>query len=1443
MSRSKLSLKDGYELLKKVKIIPHKYDIPYLAGYSNDGKKLYIDRRVPEKFKGVSIYEFLALHEVTEKYAEDNFNMEHEDAHYDIATPIERQAVENAGLKWKEYTGFISAYVRTTEHETVTNVPGDLDMQPYHDEHDCVELRKIEKMQKADTLFKTYSPQHLRDAIDIEMKKNSDPAAAARIAITRLKKNPHYYMEEYGLIDTEFNILEKNMQKATGSPRANHKYYKRIPNPKGKGWLYFYTKEEWKQYSGTKAFNIFDTLKSLFGFSDKKQAQDKIKEDYKANDIHEKFNITLSSWIDHVTEYFQNKDKWSKFFNREKGDTGKKDKKESKAKDKKDKKKSSGNIKISVMKMVHELYGNIKKQEKPKGTHRVFIIHKDDTPATDFENLTEAEAKAIYAKYKKDPNSEITTWEDNGQTVNMHTAKNNSEMRPSKDNFETMPDINTLISDAHTQWEQKEAIQIEKEYDWGKKVDQDRIARGLKPENFPRREIVLPKQFALSKAVMYIKQAWGDIVGKSDAEIKRNIKNANKENTVKTVDRKTFNVSYHNTTSAPAGWGEQGLRPIGYDLYSREDIDKWVASKKIEKIQNEKQLNNFETMPESEAVKNAPSVPDTPEQKEEVKQDEELVAREGYFNEKPSEILNVGKDVWGAARHNFDTYEKFNVDLNQMELDGTASAYVSKKNIFGSYGLADKDERVAKGETEYKVLASFAIREYLAKMPGNNEESRKKYMEFCRAITRLDQESTDAKTFYVGLGEVFASLFNIDLLDEKKKFGGQGVALTDINIKDEKKKIIDIVGPHIYLLLMGVNGIPDRSVLWSLNKTEQKQFKTLSDIVVHENKKPDDPYRKLTYNELYADMFGAMKAAGIKLKKGDEIKFTEKLKDKCYLKQSTIIDPEKRKKTSLQIDDLLSTAISEIRPKEGETYYSIRKMTDSKTMKPVEFKSEIVIKSVDRRSDDQSGYIHYSEKNQTDRYGSEMSGMRSFIQNLLRGKTIPLSVDPLLKKRYDEYKTEFQKLQNEYESCFDRKQFFPVGNGQVIKAGKDKVQVAFKFEDGATRIFELKPSDIEAESIENITRTSKTKSGQKLNLYMEKVVQRKGGKNYDSMTVEQQQEVLQNQYQFKALQYGNSMPVDERKYHTKWTLQSFSDLSEILNLPIQQVTVNGKLGMAFGARGKGGGGRDTMTAVAHYEPNTKMINLTRSNGFGSLAHEWGHFFDNILSEGMSGWITAQPKYEEKHVTKDTIKHGSIFEGSGRRGKVTRYFYDANSPDKRYPFVRLESGQTAPGNNPTRVGIYALDRGIKVKEPVNVPFMDTARNIAQRSVASLQKQCQDKIDSIKGDSDDEKLLRMFLKEDIMGSGYYNSPQEAFARAFESYVADKLEDNGRLNTYLSSKRKTTGDDGKLIYPQGEFRKEINGLFDEFFTMLRGSEDLKKAIKFANKTVVLKKKLTYR
>lgn len=120
---------------------------------------------------------------------------------------------------------------------------------------------------------------------------------------------------------------------------------------------------------------------------------------------------------------------------------------------------------------------------------------------------------------------------------------------------------------------------------------------------------------------------------------------------------------------------------------------------------------------------------------------------------------------------------------------------------------------------------------------------------------------------------------------------------------------------------------------------------------------------------------------------------------------------------------------------------------------------------------------------------------------------------------------------------------------------------------------------------------------------------RVGGRSVGG-TVEAATDQIINRSGFRGLQYGNSVTDEERKHHVQKAAEAMVDLADMLELPDEAISLKGTLGLAIGARGKG-------TAMAHYETGTKVINLTRKKGVGTLAHEWGHALDNYSAGGRS----------------------------------------------------------------------------------------------------------------------------------------------------------------------------------------------------------------------------------
>lgn len=134
-------------LQKRVKVT-RDFDIPYIAGYSGDGKTVYIDRHLPRtmawKGREIRLAPFLVTHEIVEKALLDELRLHYLHAHQ-IALRAERDAVRGAGLTWRAYQAVMKAHEKAIDEESLKNVPGDLDLTPYEDLDDYALLDRLVK--------------------------------------------------------------------------------------------------------------------------------------------------------------------------------------------------------------------------------------------------------------------------------------------------------------------------------------------------------------------------------------------------------------------------------------------------------------------------------------------------------------------------------------------------------------------------------------------------------------------------------------------------------------------------------------------------------------------------------------------------------------------------------------------------------------------------------------------------------------------------------------------------------------------------------------------------------------------------------------------------------------------------------------------------------------------------------------------------------------------------------------------------------------------------------------------------------------------------------------------------------------------------------------------------------------------------------------------------
>ncbi len=116
-------------------------------------------------------------------------------------------------------------------------------------------------------------------------------------------------------------------------------------------------------------------------------------------------------------------------------------------------------------------------------------------------------------------------------------------------------------------------------------------------------------------------------------------------------------------------------------------------------------------------------------------------------------------------------------------------------------------------------------------------------------------------------------------------------------------------------------------------------------------------------------------------------------------------------------------------------------------------------------------------------------------------------------------------------------------------------------------------------------------------------------------------EQFRDTFGFRGVEFGNWVEQGKRQKELNDAYDALMDLAAVLQLPAKAMSLNGELGMAFGARGTGGVG----AFKANYEPGKVVINLTKRSGAGSLGHEWWHAVDNYFSrmrKSADGFMTS-----------------------------------------------------------------------------------------------------------------------------------------------------------------------------------------------------------------------------
>ena len=118
------------------------------------------------------------------------------------------------------------------------------------------------------------------------------------------------------------------------------------------------------------------------------------------------------------------------------------------------------------------------------------------------------------------------------------------------------------------------------------------------------------------------------------------------------------------------------------------------------------------------------------------------------------------------------------------------------------------------------------------------------------------------------------------------------------------------------------------------------------------------------------------------------------------------------------------------------------------------------------------------------------------------------------------------------------------------------------------------------------------------------------GKEYRPAGTVVTPERFTQEFGFRGVQFGNWVEQERRAEDLNKAYDALLDMADLIKIPSRAVSLDGTLGLAFGARGHSG-------ANAHYESDQVVINLTKAKGAGALGHEWWHALDNYLGRSAS----------------------------------------------------------------------------------------------------------------------------------------------------------------------------------------------------------------------------------
>ena len=270
-------------------------------------------------------------------------------------------------------------------------------------------------------------------------------------------------------------------------------------------------------------------------------------------------------------------------------------------------------------------------------------------------------------------------------------------------------------------------------------------------------------------------------------------------------------------------------------------------------------------------------------------------------------------------------------------------------------------------------------------------------------------------------------------------------------------------------------------------------------------------------------------------------------------------------------------------------------------------------------------------------------------------------------------------------------------------------------------------------------------------------------------------EMFSEAFGFRGVEFGNWVAQGanrkERQGMLNEAFDAFSDLADIIGVPSRALSLNGELAMAFGARGSG-------KFAAHYEPGKIVINLTKTRGAGSLAHEFFHALDHYF----------QRKRGETGVSRDrnfiTYNPETYYQDKASRVRL---------PAQRFNEL-LAKGRLNKASDWTRI--------------------EGVRPEVEEAFSAL----------VKALDESPMHKRASLIDKGKSGGYWSRIIERAARSFENYVIHKMAQKGYQNDYLAnvaSIEEFQRDAGRYPYLLDGELAPVAEAFDNLFATIQTRE----------------------